>query len=226
MRLPADEEHLQYVVAAQTALIARPRFEPNDPQWKLVSIALSAMYQAGTCHRGCNGGPHILEALAGRCYNLACSAVGLMRLAQYDEALGLIRSMGEIHNLLLMFALEPGSIQRWLASDKSARLREFSPVKVRIAIEKHGPIPTVNEGWYSEMCEKYVHVHPGTRPNNHSADMSGWVGGVVQKDGEEKVLGELFQVSFTIALAVCRWFSFADLQGALVEALEEVRREG
>lgn len=161
----------------------------------------------------------------GRSYNLACSALGLMRLAQYDEALGLIRSMGEIHNLLLMFALESDSIKKWLNADKKTRLRDFSPVKVRIVIEKHGPIPVVNEGWYSEMCEKYVHVQPGTRPNNHSEGKPGWVGGVVQPEGESKVLGELFQVSFATALGVCRWFSFEDLMKELSEAFESMRGE-
>lgn len=226
MRLPPDDVHLRSVFAAQATLAARPIQGLNDPRWKAVSISLSVMYQASTCQRGCKGGPHVLEALVGRAYNLACSALGLLRLAMYDEALVLIRSIAEIHNLLLMFALESASITKWLKADKKTRMRDFSPVKVRIAIEKHGQVLILNEDWYSAMCEKYVHVQPGTRPNNHSEDKPGWVGGVVQTDGEAKVLGELFHVSFATAVGVCRWFAFDDLMEKLKEASENMATEG
>jgi hypothetical protein len=41
---------------------------------RMIGTALSALYQAATCHRKCFAGPHVFEALCGRMYNLAVSA--------------------------------------------------------------------------------------------------------------------------------------------------------
>ena len=58
----------------------------------MIGTAMSALYQAATCHRGCNGGPHVFEAVCWRAYNLACAAYILALSGLYDEAASLIRT--------------------------------------------------------------------------------------------------------------------------------------
>jgi len=78
--------------------------EESSDEVALIGVALSALFQAATCYRSCSGGPHILEALAGRSYNLAAAAYTVITRGFYDEGLLLIRSIGEIANLIALSA--------------------------------------------------------------------------------------------------------------------------
>ena len=60
---------------------------------------LSLLYRAASCQWGCHGGDHQGEWLCGRVVNQAMSALNLIRAGHYDEALMLIRGIGEIANL-------------------------------------------------------------------------------------------------------------------------------
>jgi hypothetical protein len=64
---------------------------------------LSMLYRLACCYYGCHGGDHQVEWLVGKFVNQAVSAHRLVRAAQYDESLMLIRGMGEIANLLWLF---------------------------------------------------------------------------------------------------------------------------
>src|SRR5436190_18244380 len=68
------------------------------PQLELLGWALAALYEVGTCNQKCWGGPHLLESLCVRVYNLGVSAYLLMVRGFYDEALNLVRSIGEVGN--------------------------------------------------------------------------------------------------------------------------------
>ena len=96
----------------------------------MIGTALSALYQAATCHRKCHGGSHVLEALAGRVYNLACSAYSLITQGFYDEALNLIRSIGEISNLISLSIVDKEAIAEWLSSDQKTRIKKFRPARL------------------------------------------------------------------------------------------------
>ena len=149
----------------------------------VLGTSLSILYQVATCHRNCFGGPHVLESLTGRTYNLACSAYTLICRGLYDEALNLIRSMGEISNLIALFFYDKEACKLWLHSDKRKRLREFSPAGVRKSLSKYESIPMyADQDWYSKFCENYTHVHPGTRPNVHNKQALAHAGGCVQEE--------------------------------------------
>src|SRR5689334_18633072 len=60
---------------------------------------LGMLYKLAVCGYGCHGGDHKIEYITGRSYNLAISALKLLRLGYYDESLSLIRSMSEVVNL-------------------------------------------------------------------------------------------------------------------------------
>src|SRR5260370_15539753 len=81
---------------------------------KSVGVSLNILYQAATCQRQCHGGAHMLERLCGRAYNHGCAAFHLLMLGFYDEALGLIRGIGELSNIMILAAEDPAAIQEWI----------------------------------------------------------------------------------------------------------------
>jgi hypothetical protein len=190
----------------------------------ILGIALSILYQAGTRHRKCFGGPHVLERLSGRAYNLACSSYILVCRGFYDEALNLVRSMGEIANLIALSVVDKDSLGKWLEADTKTRLREFSPLKIRTLLEKHDPsLMYATQDWYSTFCETYTHVTPGTKPNMHNETDQSFVGGVVQEKGLRHAAGELTSVTAHIAMLVAKYVDFDDL---FDELREEIRGAG
>ncbi len=193
---------------------------------RMIGTALSAIYQAATCHRTCHGGPHILEAPCGRMYNLAASAYILALSGFYDEALNLIRSIGEISNLIALSVVDKNALREWLSSDKKTRLRKFSPSQVRKALEREQPtLLLANEDWYARFCETYSHVTPRTKPNMHNATGKGYAGGVYQPEGLRTTFGELATVLGAVALIVCGYFKFDDLFKEISGILDSDNKE-
>jgi hypothetical protein len=186
----------------------------------VLGTSLSALYQAATCHRKCYGGPHILEALSGRAYNLACAAYRLAVQGFYDEAMNLVRSIGEISNLIALSVVDKEALCQWLSADPDTRKKKFSPVKVREMLAQSGGFPIhADRDWYTNLCEKYTHVHPGTRPNLHNAAGQAYVGGQFQADGLKTVLDELASVLCMTAMLVCQYVKLDDLYEELVQQI-------
>ena len=135
----------------------------------LIGTALSALYQAATCHRRCYGGGHVLESLCGRAYNLGSSAYLLASFGYYDEALNLVRGIGEIANIVSLSVLDKKSLREWLEANPNTRRKKFSPARVRRILEERGQtLMYADSDWYAKFCELYTHVGPGTRPNLHN----------------------------------------------------------
>ena len=178
----------------------------------LLGTSLSVLYQASTCHRKCFGGPHVLEGLCGRAYNLACGSYLLICRGFYDEALNLVRSIGEIANLISLSVVDKEALRKWLQSDVKTRIREFGPAKVRKLLARHEPFLTcADQNWYTRFCENYTHVHPGTKPNVHNPDGKAYVGGIVQHDGIKLAIDELTNVITHLAMFVSKYTQMDDL---------------
>jgi len=189
---------------------------------KLFGTSMSILYQASTCHRKCIGGSsHVLEGLAGRAFNLGQASYILINRGLYDEALNLIRSLGEISNLIHMSVVDKPSLKKWLKSDKTTRIREFSPAKIRKILKiKDVDLVPATQDWYSRFCEEYTHITPQTKPNPHNMNNLPHVGPVFQKDGLELSLNELSGMLFTIALSISGYFEFTDLWDELCEIVK------
>ena len=212
--IPSGIEHLKMVAQLEAATYqeSSKRLGTSIVVRQLIGTALSALYQAGTCHRKCHGGPHIFESLCGRMYNLAVGAYLLAQRGLYDEALNLTRSIGEISNLIALSVVDKEALKLWLSSDKKTRLRKFSPSEIRKTLERQQPeLVLATEDWYARFCESYTHVTPQTRPNMHNARGQAHVGGVYQEEGFNNVLDELATVLASVAMIVCRYFKFTDL---------------
>jgi hypothetical protein len=218
--LPIGVPHLTMMNAISMAVSSETRSHSEEyiGNWELVGTSLSALYQAATCYRQCHGGDHMLERLCGRAYNLGCGAYELTLVGLYDEALNLIRSLGEMTNLIMLSALDPPKIQEWLVADRKTRLSKFGPAAIRRMLENKGYICATEE-WYREMSEGYTHVTPATQPNLHGG--AAWIGGKYEEKGAEKCFGALLYVTTMLAMFVCRFFKFDDLFKEISAKLRE-----
>lgn len=156
-----------------------------------LSALLVQMDAVSSCYWSCLGGDHRLEYLAGRLVSSTRASLCLLRRGFYDESFNLTRSIGEIANLLFLFAQHKPSYERWIALDEVVRRKEFTPVRVRLAIEAKGlPIP-INEERYSALSEVATHVSPQTRPNAFGANQRPKSGGYFDLASSMATLNEL-----------------------------------
>jgi hypothetical protein len=143
-----------------------------------------------------------------------------MQAGRYDESLLLVRALGEITNLLTLFATNRAALQQWRATDDEAQRRDFSPVKVRLALEKANiPIP-MDEERYKLLCGLTAHPTPSTKPGMHNPSGRAVLGGHVQIAGVVVVLNELAHV---LGCAVVSAASLLDLP---IESKLCMRAEG
>lgn len=219
------EEHLRRVRAGAVMTLSESVAVLKDSEhedYQIIGTALSVLYQAATCHRKCYQGPHIFEALCGRAYNLGVSAYLLALSGFYDESSNLIRSVGEIGNIISLAATDKDALQRWLESDRDTRIMEFSPAKVRKAIEAKRGVVIADADWYSDFCERFTHPTPGTKPNMHNESGRGFVGGVYQSLGLSNTLDPLRTVILSTAMYVAAFAKFDDLQEKMFSFVERI----
>jgi hypothetical protein len=213
MDIPSGTEHIKLIaeLSEKNRKLSSTKLNCFNDELHQIGVALSIIYQVATCHRKCFGGGHVLEALCGRTYNLATSAYILTCRGLYDEALSLIRSMGEISNLIHLSIVDKNALKIWLSADSSTRKKSFSPYKIRMLLEKANvEIVIANKDWYSKFCEDYTHIHAQTKPNFHNKN-NGNVGGVIQEAGMKYVITELVNLSFYISVMVAHYADMADM---------------
>ena len=182
--------------------------------------AVEVLFMLSTCKNGCAGGDHILESLLGRIVNQV--VVGIMADAAgfHDEALSLLRSVGEITNLLALFRLDAKAFAQWLSASEPDRRRTFSPVKVRLAIDKHRAVTVpMDQELYNRLCEHYVHVTPSTSPNSHGPDGLSHVGGYAQELGSDEFNQTLTYIVLQGAMLGASLLQKKDLQQELADLL-------
>lgn len=221
--VPRGLEHLRLLDAGAIRALSSGKSALVGKQisLKLTGVALTILYEAATCHRKCYGGQHVFEAICGRAYNLAASAFQLLKIGYYDEALNLTRGIGEITNLVALSVVDKESFQKWINGDTQTRLREFGPAQVRKLIARQDAEHLyADKDWYSDLCERYTHVTPETKPNFHN-DERATCGGRFQPAGLDKSLSELTTVLGILSMYVAKYFKFDDLFAELVEILKE-----
>ena len=141
---------------------------------------LEHLYRFSSCYWGCHGREHVFEYLGGRCVSSLVAAGRLSAIGYYDECLLLVRSVGEIANLLNLFLCDNTHLRQWFDNTELDRRRNYKPYKVReMLAEKQWFIPFSDEH-YGRLCEQYVHPNPDTKPQAHD-------------DGDRPVLGAHYQ---------------------------------
>ena len=156
-----------------------------------LGTVLSLTDRLASCWWGCAGGDHMIESLAGRSVASARGALRLSAGGYYDEALGLTRGIGEIANLLALFAADKEAMLAWKAADRPKRLRDFGPAAVRRRLTEIGaPLPIGAER-YGALCELATHVTPETRPQAHNPLQMPGTGAIFQRTAYLLALNEL-----------------------------------
>lgn len=166
-----------------------------------LGTVLSLLDRLVSCWWGCRGGDHSIEYLVGRTYNTSRASLKLLRDGFYDEALALIRNIGEAGNILLLFRIDINAFKEWSTMSDSARRSAFSPVKVRVKLESFDPqILLIDKSTYSQLSESAIHVTPHTVPQVYNSLGIPVTGGYFQEAGAIAVLNELASVMWGIAL--------------------------
>ena len=179
---------------------------------------LSLLYREACCSYGCSGGDHFGERLAGRVVGHALASYRLLCSGYYDESLALSRNLGEIANLFWLFLHQPPELERWRRSDKKVRTRDFSPVRVRLALEAAKlPVP-IDETRYSGLCEVAVHPGPSTAPQTHNPVGIPTLGAVLQEAGCLASLNELAGATGVCAAGLIPLLTLGERKRALKEA--------
>lgn len=158
-----------------------------------LGTVLSLVDRVGSCFWHCPGegyDAHVIQYIAARAGNFGRAAWRLARLGFYDEALSMVRSLGEIANLLMLFSLDSAAMADWKRSDSSRRHNNFRPAQIRDRIVNLGGMVPLAKKQYHLLCELSTHPVPELRPqlfNPHGVVMAG---GRFQSAGLLLVLNE------------------------------------
>lgn len=118
-----------------------------------------------------------------------------------DEALGLIRSIGEIANLFSLFDANADLFLRWKALNEAKRKSEFGPAQVRKQLDKQNLITPMDTERYRQLCETSIHPTPHAEPQTFDRGHPPTMGGYFQSNGLAQAVFELsIQIS---AIAIC-----------------------
>ena len=159
--------------------------------YEALGMCLALVDCTAACWWGCRGGDHKLEYLVGRAATSAYSAVLLMRRGYYDQALSAARGLGEIANLLFLFIVDKAMIEAWKNADVATRRRDFSAVKVRVALEKKAGRAPIDEGRYRLLSGYSIHAGPDGIPQSHDEKASARTAPTYQEAGLLLALNEI-----------------------------------
>jgi hypothetical protein len=194
--VPEGLDYLRMVqgLSEECCKVTDGRVSELEPVAKLLTnfgTLLSLLDRLASCYWECQKGDHIIESLLGRCCSTSFSTLILIRHGYYDESLALARNVDEIANLLILFASDQVALNQWKASDKRARLTEFSPAKVRVKLEQLNVPTPISKEIYGNLSEQATHVTPSTRPQMYNKASNALVGGVYQEAGARICLNHI-----------------------------------
>jgi hypothetical protein len=188
----ATAQHLADVSSKATDSISTKAGDRYPKTLTGTGNVLCILYRLASCAYGCKGGDHQIEWLTGKFVNQAISAHRLIRAAQYDEALMIIRGMGKIANLLWLFRNDKNELTAWKAADRAMRLGQFGPGKVRERLKKLLKIgPLIDNKRYQALCEIGTHPTPGLAPGHYTGTGRPILGAIPQEAGIFVCVNEL-----------------------------------
>lgn len=194
-----------------------------------LGTVLALLYQMGTCSWGCAGGDHVVQHTVARSCSTASAALSLMRSGYYDEALALARNIGEAANLLTLCSRDAQAFEAWRSSTEQVRKTKFSPVKVRLALEKLGlhDLGLIGEDRYRQLSRLGTHISPDVKSQVYNPLGLPTLGAVFQDIGVLLTLNEIaIAVGFLappasklLAVPTVRW---QHIKASVVDLLSSV----
>lgn len=169
-----------------------PTFGKKAPDVLIeLGTVASLLDRVASCWWGCSKGDHAAEYLVGRATTLLNGAVRLMRFGLYDEALNLVRSLGESANLMLLFAQDSETVfADWKGAGPARRRDRFKPALVRRRLKKLGAVIPMDDAHYAKLCESATHPTPGVRPQDYNSQGRAILTPILQPAGVIVVLNE------------------------------------
>lgn len=174
VKIPTEKEFLQSIWNHEDKLEGDfdeivPKLGKKTPAClENIGVVLSYLDRMASCWWKCQGGNHEIERICARVATHARAALRLVRFGFYDEALILCRGIGEAANLMQLFIFEKESFKDWIQSDPKKVQKNFSPVKVRLRLEKADTPPIINEERYRKLSGRFSHVRPDNSPQSHN----------------------------------------------------------
>jgi hypothetical protein len=107
------------------------------------------------------------------------------------DVLSRTRGVGEVANLLLLFASDSSQLANWRHAARRERMERFSPMGVRLTLEKLGVTSPIDQARYKALSEGGVHATPETVPQAHNPRGRAVLGQVFQLPGAIAALTEL-----------------------------------
>jgi hypothetical protein len=130
-------------------------------------MTLALLDCASACHWGARG-DHRLEYLIGRATNSAYAAISLAARGYYDQALSSARTLGELANLVCLFAVDRKKVSEWKEADEGTRRKKFKAVNVRLALEANCfPEIPIGKERYQRLSVYSIHAIPDQMPQAH-----------------------------------------------------------
>lgn len=157
---------LQAKVSAET-LATVPKMGKKLPNAiEAMGSVLAYLDGLAACLWGCSAGDHKAEYLVGRAVSISYGAILLTSSGQYDEALALIRVVGEITNLMALFTAEPQSFGEWKSMSEKDRRKAFAPFRVRKRVAAT-QTPLIVEDERYGLLSGLIHAGPDGKPQAH-----------------------------------------------------------
>ena len=156
-----------------------------------LGTALAYLDRIASCRLDCRQASHVEERLIARVASNARAALYLLRSGYYDEALGLVRQIGETANLASLFVQSPELHEEWKDASESVPKTSFRPVEVRRRLEKL-PLPLpMDRNTYGVLSRQTVHVNLETSPQTYNPLNRPSMGAYFQEVGALLVLNYL-----------------------------------
>lgn len=157
-----------------------------------------------TCFWGCQHDDHIFERMMARVVSHSRSALRLISFGFYDDAFSLIRNLGELANLLVLFSEDAAAFLEWKSLSDKERQEKYKPFKVREKLEKifGKSLMFVDSKRYKHLCELGTHVIPTTNPQAHHHEGLPTLGGYFNEQESVLAVNELSLALVFIVLAM------------------------
>lgn len=131
-RLHAHEEELW-----AKSLVVIAASEPLTAHMHAAQSAMDHLHALLAPHTEPGTDAHAIQLICIRLFNVGATTLKLGFAGYYQSSFQLLRDAFEVVNLVDLFRIDPTAILRWRTADDRAHQKEFKPVAVREALEKH-----------------------------------------------------------------------------------------
>ena len=160
---------------------------------------LLLLEQYGSCHWGCRRGTHLMERFSARAVSYAVASLRLMWFCHYDEAYVLIRNLGELANLLFLFASDARQLEEWRDADETERRTGFGAGTVRKRLSELKLPIVLSRDRFNELSSRFAHSGQMPVAQLHNPEGVMTMGGRIQPGGLSYGMAQLAVFTSTIS---------------------------